>query len=185
MCGAPYDFLTQATPAACVAHAWRKFDELAKAGTSTAGVEAIQRFAGIYAVERELVGPSNEERRSGWQAWTLPVWKQLGAWLRLERQRVGDGASTAAAIDYMLKHWTVPRHHLEDGAVPIDNNHLERQNKPWSMGRKAWMFVDSELAQQRAAAVKSLVQSARMCGCEPRDYMRDVLQRLQTAQQPH
>lgn len=166
--------------AACVAHARRKFDELAKAGTSTVGEDAIQRFAGIYAVERELAILSEEERRSGRQALARPLWEQLGAWLQLERRRVADGGSTAAAIDYTLKHWTALTHHLDDGAVPIDNNHLERQIKPWAMGRKAWMFAGSELAGQRAAVVMSLVQSARMCGREPWVYLRDVLQRLPT-----
>lgn len=166
--------------AACVAHARRKFDELTKAGISAVGEEAIQRFAGIYAVERELGGLSDEERRSRRQALARPLWEQLGAWLQLERRCVVDGGSTAAAIDYTLKHWTALTHHLDDGAVPIDNNHLERQIKPWAMGRKAWMFVGSERAGQRAAVVMSLVQSARMCGHEPWAYLRDVLQRLPT-----
>jgi transposase len=166
--------------AACVAHARRKFDELAKAGTSAVGEEAIRRFAGIYAVERELASMPDDERLSRRQELARPLWEQLGVWLQLERQRVADGGSTAAAIDYTLKHWAALTQHLEDGAVPIDNNHLERQIKPWAMGRKAWMFVGSELAGQRAAVVMSLVQSARMCGHEPWAYLRDVLQRLPT-----
>jgi transposase len=166
--------------AACVAHARRKFDELAKAGTSAVGEEAIRRFAGLYAVERELAGLPDDERRSRRQELARPQWEQLKAWLALERRHVADGGSTAAAIDYTLKHWTALTEHLEDGAVPIDNNHLERQIKPWAMGRKAWMFIGSELAGQRAAVVMSLVQSARMCGHEPLAYLRDVLQRLPT-----
>ena len=166
--------------AACVAHARRKFDELAKAGTSAVGEEAIQRFAGLYAVERELASLSDEQRREHRQRLARPLWEQLGAWLQLERRRVADGGSTAAAIDYTLRHWAALTLHLDDGAVPIDNNHLERQIKPWAMGRKAWMFVGSELAGQRAAVVMSLVQSARMCGHEPWAYLRDVLQRLPT-----
>ena len=71
-------------------------------------------------------------------------------------------------------------HHLDDGAVAIDNNHLEQQIKPWAMGRKAWMFVGSELAGQRAASVMSLVQSARLNGHDPLAYLRSVLQRLPT-----
>ncbi|MEH3085472.1 MAG: transposase [Xylophilus ampelinus] len=166
--------------AACVAHARRKFDELAEADTSLVGDEAIRRFAGIYAVERALAGLSDEARRNGRQALARPLWEQLGAWLQLERQRVADGGSTAAAIGYTLRHWTALTHHLDDGAAPIDNNHLERQIKPWAMGRKAWMFVGSELAGQHAAMVMSLVQSARMCGCEPWAYLRYVLQQLPT-----
>lgn len=71
--------------AACVAHARRKFDELAKAGTSAVGEEAIQRFAGIYAVERALIGLSDEGRCRGRRALARPLWEQLGAWLQLER----------------------------------------------------------------------------------------------------
>ncbi|WP_407068039.1 IS66 family transposase [Leptothrix discophora] len=153
--------------AACVAHARRKFDELAKAGTSAVGEEAIQRFASLYAVERALSGLGDDERSQQRQLLAKPLWEQLGAWLQLERRRVADGGSTAAAIDYTLKHWAALTHHLDDGAVPIDNNHLERQIKPWAMGRKAWMFVGSELAGHRAAVVMRLVQSSRMCGHEP------------------
>ena len=119
-------------------------------------------------------------RRNRRQALARLLWEQLGVWLQLERQRVADGCSTAAAIDYTHKRWAALTQHQEDGAAPIDNNHLERQIKPWAMGRKAWMFVGSELAGQRAAVVMSQVQSARMCGHEPWAYLRDVLQRLPT-----
>jgi hypothetical protein len=91
---------------------------------------------------------------------------------------VADGSATAKAIDYTLVHWTALTQHLQDGAVALDNNHLERQIKPWAMGRRAWQFVGSELAGQRAAVIMSLVQSARMNGHDPCAYLRDVLQRL-------
>jgi transposase len=104
--------------------------------------------------------------------------------VQLERRRVIDGGSAAAAIDYTLGHWSALTRHLDDGAVAvavaIDNNHLERQIKPWAMGRKAWMFLGSEQAGQRAAVVMSLIQSARMNGHDPYAYLRDVLQRLPT-----
>lgn len=99
-------------------------------------------------------------------------------WLELERRVVADGSATAKAIDYMLVHWAALTKHLEDGAVALDNNHLERQIKPWAMGGRAWQFVGSELAGQRAAVIMSLVQSARMNRHDPWAYLRDVLQRL-------
>jgi len=64
--------------------------------------------------------------------------------------------------------------------MAVDNNHLERQIKPWAMGRKAWQFVGSELAGQRAAIIMSLVQSARLKGNDPWAYLRDALERLPT-----
>lgn len=166
--------------AACVAHARRKFDELAKAKTSALADQAVVRFARIYAVEADLVGLPCDERRAMRQLHARPLWSELRAWLELERHRVLDGSAAAGAIDYTLRHWAALTLHLDDGAVAIDNNHLERQIKPWAMGRKAWMFVGSELSGRRAAAVMSLVQSARLNGHDPLAYLRDVLERLPT-----
>jgi len=166
--------------AACVAHARRKFDELAKAGTSALGEQALGRFARIYAVEGELAALRDDDRKAGRQELAKPLWSKLNEWLELERRLVVDGGPAAAAIDYTLRHWKALTHHLADGAVPIDNNHLERQIKPWAMGRKAWMFAGSELAGQRAATVMSLVQSARLNGHDPLAYLSDVLRRLPT-----
>lgn len=164
--------------AACVAHARRKFDELAKAGASALGEEAIRRFGRIYEVEGELGALGDDERRAARQELARPLWDKLEEWLKLERRLVVDGGPAAAAIDYTLNHWPALTRHLDDGAVPMDNNHLERQIKPWAMGRKAWMFVGSELAGQRAAMVMSLVQSARLNGHDPFAYLSDVLRRL-------
>jgi hypothetical protein len=166
--------------AACAAHARRNFEELTHDGTSVVGLEAVRRFARIYGVEAELKDLSDDERRAQRQLLAKPLWEELQQWLRLERRLVVDGSPTAKAIDYTLMHWTALTRHLDDGAVALDNNHLERQIKPWAMGRRAWMFVGSELAGQRAAIVMSLVQSARMNGHDPWAYLRDVLQRLPT-----
>lgn len=169
--------------AACVAHARRKFDELTKAGavgSSPLAEEAIRRFARIYEIEGELGSLPENERQQARQELTKPLWGKLKKWLELERRLVADGGTTAGAIDYTLNHWPALTRHLDDGAVPIDNNHLERQIKPWAMGRKAWMFVGSELAGQRAAMVMSLVQSAKLNGLDPWAYLRDVLARIHT-----
>ncbi len=168
------------TSAACAAHARRNFEELAHGGASLVGMDAVRRFARIYEVEGALKGLGEDERSAQRQRLARPLWNELRQWLELERRLVADGGAAAKAIDYTLGHWTALTRHLEDGAVALDNNHLERQIKPWAMGRKAWQFVGSELAGQRAAIVMSLVQSARMNGHDPWAYLRDVLQRLPT-----
>jgi hypothetical protein len=164
--------------AGCAAHARRKFDELLKTKASAIAPEALRRFADIYLVERELAGRSSDERLAMRQQITKPLWESLRTWLEDERQRVPDGGATAKAIDYSLKHWAALTHHLSDGRVPIDNNHLEGQIRPWAMGRRAWLFAGSELAGQRAAIVMSLLQSARLNGHDPHAYLTDVLERL-------
>jgi transposase len=160
----------------CAAHARRKFDELV--GTSEVAKEAIKRFGLIYHVEGQFEGIDAQQRLAAREQLTRPLWKELHVWLKLERGRVPDGASIAGAIDYSLNSWTALTRHLEDGAVPIDNNFIERQIKPWAMGRRAWLFCGSELAGQRAAIVMSLVQSAKLNGHDPWAYLRDVLERL-------
>ena len=166
----------QRIAAHCAAHARRKFDELL--GTSEVAKEAIKRIAWIYHVEGQFEGMDAQQRQVAREQLTRPLWKELHVWLKLERGRVPDGGSIAAAIDYSLNSWTALTRHLQDGAVPIDNNFIERQIKPWAMGRKAWLFCGSELAGQRAAIVMSLVQSAKLNGHDPWAYLRDVLERL-------
>jgi transposase len=160
----------------CVAHARRKFDELIT--TSEVAREAIKRIALIYHVEGQLAGMDEQRRLAARGQLTAPLWKALHVWLKLERGRVPDGSLIAGAIDYSLNGWTALTRHLKDGCVPIDNNFIERQIKPWAMGRRAWLFCGSELAGQRAAIVMSLVQSAKLQGHDPWAYLRDVLERL-------
>ena len=166
--------------AGCVVHARRKYDELAKAGTSPVAEAAIKRLAQIYHVEGNFAGMPADHRHEGRQKLIKPLWEEFKLWLELERRRVPDGSSIAAAIDYSLNHWEQLTRHLDDGEVPMDNNFLERQIKPWQMGRKNWLFAGSALAGQRAAVVMSLVQSAKLNGHDPWQYLRDVLARLPT-----
>lgn len=164
--------------AGCLAHARRKFDELAKAGASTVATQALQRMATLYRIEQEMAGCSSADRLDARQRRSVPLWRELQAWLKHERARVPDGGGIAAAIDYSLRRWDALGRFLHDGEVAIDNNHIENLMRPWAMGRKAWLFAGSELAGQRAAMVMSLVQSARLNGHEPWAYLRDVLERL-------
>lgn len=166
--------------AACFAHARRKFDELLKSGVSQIAAEAIARIGRIYHVEGQFVGMAPDERRVARQELARPLWQELKVWLQLERRRVPDGGASAAAIDYSLNNWAALTRQLDDGAVPLDNNFLERQIKPWQMGRKNWLFAGSEMAGQRAAVVMSLVQSAKLNGHDPHHYLGDVLARLPT-----
>src|SRR5699024_12562888 len=97
-----------------------------------------------------------------------------------QRTLVPDGSGTAKALDYSLKRWTALTRYLEDGRVPIDNNHIEQQIRPLALGRKNWLFAGSLRAGQRAAAVKTLIQSAKVNGQAPLAYLGDLLARLPT-----
>jgi transposase len=166
--------------AACAAHARRKFEELSRgdSGASQVALEAVRRFGLIYHVEGLMVEMGQEQRQQTRQQLSKPLWDEMEVWLKLERAKVAPGGKIREAIDYSLNAWQALKLHLDDGAVAIDNNHLERQIKPWKLGAKNWLFVGSELAGQRAAVVMSLVQSAKLNGLDPWAYLRDVLARI-------
>ncbi|HYN63457.1 MAG TPA: IS66 family transposase [Candidatus Limnocylindrales bacterium] len=166
--------------AGCMAHSRRKFDELVKANASPVATQALQRIAWLYRIEADARDLSTEQRLQMRQARSQPLCEELHTWLRLERQRVPDGSAIAKAIDYSLNRWTSLTRFLEDGDVPIDNNHLENQMRPWALGRKNWLFVGSELAGERAAMIMSLLQSAKLNAADPWSYLKDVLTRLPT-----
>jgi transposase len=164
----------------CLAHARRKFDELVRANASAVAVQAIQRIAWLYRIEADARQLSCEQRLQLRQERSKPLWEELHVWLLLERARVPDGSAIAKAIDYSLNHWQALSEFLTDGAVPVDNNHIENQMRPWALGRKNWLFLGSQLAGERAAVVMSLLQSAKLCGHDPFAYLKDVLTRLPT-----
>lgn len=125
---------------------------------------------------------SAEDRRTIRQANAKPVADALYQWLLLQRSKVTDGSATAKALDYSLKRWAALTHYLYDGQVPIDNNWCENQIRPVALGRGNWLFAGSLRAGQRAAAVMSLIQSAKINGHDPYAYMKDILTRLPTQQ---
>ena len=98
--------------------------------------------------------------------------------MQAQRLRVPDGSATAKAIDYSLNRWPALTHYLDNPLVPIDNNWVENQIRPIALGRKNWMFTGSLRAGKRAAAVMSLIHSARLTGHDPYAYMKDILERL-------
>lgn len=100
--------------------------------------------------------------------------------LSAQRQKVHDGSGTAKAIDDSLKHWAALTRYCEDGEVPIDNNWVDNQIRPWALGRSNWLFAGSLHSGQHAAAIMSLIQSAKMNGLDPYTYLKDVLNRLPT-----
>jgi transposase len=97
-----------------------------------------------------------------------------------QRALVPNGSATAKALDYSLKRWVALTRYLEDGALPIDNNPVENQIRPWALGRSNWLFAGSLRSGKPAAAIMSLTQSARMNGHDPYANLKDLLTRLPT-----
>jgi transposase len=164
----------------CLAHARRKFHELWANHRSQLAEEALKHFAALYAVEHEVRELDPEERRRIRELRSRPLADALYQWLALRRRKVPEGSAIARAIDYSLGRWIALTRFLDDGALPIDNNWVENRIRPIALGRSNWLFAGSLRAGQRAAAVMSLIQSARLNGHDPYRYLRDVLERLPT-----
>jgi hypothetical protein len=166
------------TEAGCMAHARRKFHELWANHKSALAEDALKLFGALYDVEREAAGLDAEARRRLREARSRPIADTLHEWLALHRQKATDGTAMAKAIDYSLKRWGALTRFLDDPAVPIDNNWIENRIRPIALGRSNWLFAGSLRGGERAAAVMSLIQSARLNGHDPYAYLRDVLERL-------
>ena len=166
--------------AGCLAHARRKFLELWVNHQSAVAEDALKFFVQLYDVECEVQVLDTDERRRIRQLKATPVLDLMHAWLITQRQRVPDGTATAKAIDYSLNRWAALTRYLDDGDLPPDNNWVENQIRPVALGRSNWLFAGSLRAGRRAAAIMSLVHSARLNGHDPYAYLRDVLTRLPT-----
>jgi transposase len=153
------------TEAGCLAHARRKFFDLHAANKSQIAGFALEQFAKVYDIEREVKELNADQRQAIRQQHSKPVLDALHEWIALQRQKLPDSSATAKALDYSLRRWTALTRFVDDGQLPVDNN---------------WLFAGSLRAGQRAAAVMSLVQSVRMNGHDPYAYLKDVLTRLPT-----
>jgi len=163
-----------------MAHARRKFFDLHVSSKSVLAAQALQYISALYGIEREVQHLSAGQRQTIRQARSKPITDAMHEWLVLQRQNILDGTSTARAMDYSLKRWGALTRFVDDPQLPIDNNWIENQIRPIAIGRKNWMFVGSLRAGQRAAAIMSLIQSARLNGHDPYAYLKDVLSRLPT-----
>jgi transposase len=166
----------------CMAHARRKLHDLYANHSSDIALEGLRFFAALYEVEREARESrlDADGRRQLRQQRSKPIAETLRQWLVRQRGQVPDGSATAKAIQYSLGRWAALIRYLDDGDLPIDNNHIENRIRPVALGRSNWLFAGSLRAGQRAAAVMSLIQSAKLNGLEPYRYLKDILERLPT-----
>ena len=173
-------FVSGITEAGCMAHSRRKFFDLHVSSKSQIAGQACAYISQLYDVEREVKHLGADERLQIRQAKSKPLADAFHQWMLLQRQKITDGSATAKALDYSLKRWGALTQFLTDGRLPIDNNWIENQIRPIAIGRNNWLFAGSLRAGQRAAAVMSLIQSAKLNGHDPYAYLKDVLARLPT-----
>lgn len=164
--------------AACWAHVRRKFYDLQQAHASPIAAEAIQRIGALYAIESEIRGRPPDERREIRQARARPLLDSMHEWLQATLAKLSKKSAVAAAIGYALGRWPALVRYCDDGLLEIDNNAAERALRAVALGRKNYLFAGSDAGGERAAALYSLIGSAKLNGLDPEAYLRDVLTRI-------
>ncbi len=148
------------------------------AAISPIALEAVKRIDALFDIERDINGLSAEERLRVRQEQSAPLLADLEAWLRDERARLSRSASVAKPIDYMLKRWDRFARFLDDGRICLTNNAAERALRGFALGRKSWLFAGSERGADRAAAMATLIMTAKLNDVDPQAWLADVLARI-------
>ncbi len=173
-------FTEAVTELGCVAHARRKFFDLTVAQANPIALEALNRIAALYVIEARGRDMTVEARTRWRQAQAQPLLDSMHTWLRQTRVMVANGGGLAKAIDYSLKRWAALSRYATDGRLPIDNNPVENIIRPIALGRRNWLFTGSERAGQRAAAIQTLLGTAKLNELDPAAWLRDTLEKLPT-----
>jgi transposase len=163
---------------ACWAHARRKFHEIHLAHASPTTTEAIARIAALYAIEAEIRGSTPEIRKTIRQARARPLLDSMRTWLEATLAKLSRKSDTAAAIRYALSRWSALTRYVDSGQLEIDNNAAERALRVVALGRKNFLFAGSDAGGERAAAIYSLLGSAKLNGLDPEIYLHHVLERI-------
>ena len=180
--------------AACWVHARRPFFAMAdieenarrkaagkkEIALSPIAIEIVRRIDALFEIERSINGKSAEERLAVRQKLSRPLVDDLQVYMRAQLARLARGHDLAKAINYMLKRWAAFTLFLEDGRVCLSNNAAERGLRGIALGRKSWLFCGSDRGGQRAAAMYSLIVTAKMNGVDPQAWLADVLSRIAT-----
>ena len=140
----------------------RKFFELHVASRSEVAKTTLDRIGQLYGIEREMaeLGLDSSAATQRRQQQAEPLLEALHGWLPAQRQALTDGTASAKAFDCALRRWPALVRYADNGQLPMDNNRIENQIRPWALGRKNWLFAGSPQAGERAADIMSLIQTA-------------------------
>ena len=173
-------FAEGVTEVGCWAHIRRLFFELHAAKASTHAEPALRHIAELYRIEAEVKGLDPPDRLARRQRDARPVLDTLKQWIDQLSLDASPNSGLAKALAHTRKRWPALVRYVDDASLPIDNNPVERSIRPIAVGRKNWLFAGSKAAGERAAAIMSLIATAKQNGHEPYAYLKDVLTRLPT-----
>src|SRR5579864_4454686 len=145
---------------------------------SPIAVEVVRRIDALFAIERSINGKSPEERLAVRRAVSRPLVDALMTYMREGAAKLSRGHDLAKAFNYILKRWASFTLFLDDGRVCLSNNAAERGLRGIALGRKSWLFCGSDRGGRRAAAMYSLIVTAKINGVDPQAWLTDILARI-------
>lgn len=163
---------------ACMAHIRRKFVDVHKAQGSAIAEEAIKRIAALYAIEKEARGSPPDQRQTLRESKARPLFDDLTVWLDAQLPSISGKSPLAAAIRYALTRLPRLRPYLDHGHLEIDNNAAERAIRGIALGRKNYLFVGSQAGGKAAAIAYTLIETAKLNGVDPQDWLTSILARI-------
>jgi transposase len=164
--------------AACWAHVRRKFYDLHVAHKSPVAHEALRRIGELYAIEGDIRGRQPDQRRAVRNERSRPLLESLKQWLEETLVKLSKKSDTAQAVRYALGRWEALLRYVDDGRLEIDNNAAERALRVVALGRKNYLFAGSDTGGERAAAIYTLIGTAKLNDLDPESYLRNVLSRI-------
>jgi transposase len=167
-----------AQESACWAHVRRKFFDLHEAHASPLAAEALKRIGELYAIESQIRGRPPDERLAARQSRARPLLASMHEWLEASLAKLSKKSDVAGAIRYALGRWPALLRYANDGRLEIDNNAAERALRAVALGRKNYLFAGCDAGGERAAAMYTLIGSAKLNGIDPEAYLRYVLERI-------
>jgi len=180
---AAWRMLKGLTHLGCLAHVRRRFDEALKAQKQPTGraKQALQYLGKLYQIEKKARGkpPEGETpeqyRHRLRQEHSRGVLDAFYAWLVKNQGEVLPKSLIGKAIGYALGQWKYLIGYVDDGRAPVDNNLIERDIRPFTTGRKNWLFSDTVAGARASAIIYSIMLTCRACNIEPYRYLCHVL----------
>jgi transposase len=163
---------------ACWSHARRKFFDIARIDKAPIAIEAVKRIDALFEIERDINGKPPPERKRVRNERSRPLVAVLKIWLREQRTKFSAGNKVAKAIQYSLNCWSALTLFLDDGRLCMSNNAAERALRCVAVGRKNWTFAGSDEGGCRAAAIYTLIETAKLNDVDPQAWLTDILTRL-------
>jgi hypothetical protein len=174
----------------CIVHCRRNFYKIVQAigkdkaeAAGSVALEALGRIQAIVAADNELDGLGPAERREKRLVKVKPLMEDFLAWATAARDGyAAPGMKLYQALDYAIGQWPAIMTALEDGRLPIDNNRAEQAIRPFAVGRRNWLFSDTQAGAHASAGIYSVVTTARANGLKTYEYLEWVLSEMPRAE---